>query len=215
MRIFFWTLALIVILVFLSPFYSLYKIGMGVKNKDVDILNAYVIWPEMQDSVKQDVSEYLKSRAELRKKELDNPVEGVFEDIRKIGGEIFGGKALDVAIKKAVTPEGIIKIVEIAEKKSASNHASSNKTKTETIDSSNNYDGYSLEKFNFLSASNFEATVLTPQGDVYFKMRFIFPRWHLYTVKSEKLTEEIAKKVEDSVNLLKNLNKTLFEGLKE
>ena len=86
---------------------------MGVKNKDVDILNAYVIWPEMQDSVKQDVSEYLKSRAELRKKELDNPVEGVFEDIRKIGGEIFGGKALDVAIKKAVTPEGIIKIVEI------------------------------------------------------------------------------------------------------
>ncbi len=215
MRIFFWTLALIIILVFLSPFYSLYKIGMGVKNKDVDILNAYVIWPEMQDSVKQDVSEYLKSRAELRKKELDNPVEGVFEDIRKIGGEIFGGKALDVAIKKAVTPEGIIKIVEIAEKKSGSNQTSTNKTKTETIDSSNNYDGYSLEKFNFLSASNFEATVLTPQGDVYFKMRFIFPRWHLYTVKSEKLTEEIAKKVEDSVNLLKNLNKTLFEGLKE
>ena len=149
MRIFFWTLALIIILVFLSPFYSLYKIGMGVINKDVDILNAYVIWPEMQDSVKQDVSEYLKSRAELRKKELDNPVEGVFEDIRKIGGEIFGGKALDVAIKKAVTPEGIIKIVEIAEKKSGSNQSSSNKTKTETIDSSNNYDGYSLEKFNF------------------------------------------------------------------
>ena len=33
--------------------------------------------------------------------------------------------------------------------------------------------------------------------------------------KIKEQTEEIAKKVEDSVNLLKNLNKTLFEGLKE
>ena len=54
-----------------------------------------------------------------------------------------------------------------------------------------------------------EATVLTPEGDIYFKMRFVFPTWYLYTVKSQKLTEEISKKVEDSVNLLKNLNRKL------
>ena len=175
-------------------------------------LNAYIVWNEIQDSVKYDVSEYLKNREELRKKDLDNPIDGVFEDIRKIGGEIFGGKALDIAIKKVVTPEGIIKIVEIAEKKSTNNiTAESNPTENNNV----NIKEYSLESFNFISPSNFEATVLTPQGDIYFKMRFHFPRWHLYTVKSQKLTEEIAKKVEDSVNLLKNLNKTLFEGLKE
>ena len=206
MRAFFWVLALLIILIFISPIYSLYKIGTGIKDKDV------IVWNEIQDSVKYDVSEYLKNREELRKKDLDNPIDGVFEDIRKIGGEIFGGKALDIAIKKVVTPEGIIKIVEIAEKKSTNNiTAESNPTENNNV----NIKEYSLESFNFISPSNFEATVLTPQGDIYFKMRFHFPRWHLYTVKSQKLTEEIAKKVEDSVNLLKNLNKTLFEGLKE
>ena len=212
MRAFFWVLALLIILIFISPFYSLYKIGTGIKDKDVNTLNAYIVWNEIQDSVKYDVSEYLKNREELRKKDLDNPIDGVFEDIRKIGGEIFGGKALDIAIKKVVTPEGIIKIVEIAEKKSTNNiTAESNPTENNNI----NIKEYSLESFNFISPSNFEATVLTPQGDIYFKMRFHFPRWHLYTVKSQKLTDEIAKKVEESVNLLKNLNKTLFEGLKE
>ena len=84
MRAFFWVLALLIILIFISPFYSLYKIGTGIKDKDVNTLNAYIVWNEIQDSVKYDVSEYLKNREELRKKDLDNPIDGVFEDIRKI-----------------------------------------------------------------------------------------------------------------------------------
>jgi len=217
MRIFILTIVLIVTLVFLSPLYSLYKIGTAVKEKDKDILNAYVIWSEIQNSVKEDVHEYLKNRSKLRKKELDNPIEGVLEDIKKIGGTLFGNKALDIAIAKVITPEGIIRLVEISEKK--------NKNKKDEIPSSEEdtsinknlpdkgnffvYGGYALEKFNFISPSDFEASVLTPDGDIYFKMRFIFPTWYLYTVKSQKLTEVISKKVEDSVDLLKNLNKKL------
>jgi len=50
---------------------------------------------------------------------------------------------------------------------------------------------------------------LTPEGDIYFKMRFTFPRWVLYTVKSQKLTEVIAKKVEESVDLVRKIRKIL------
>ena len=66
MRAFFWVLALLIILIFISPFYSLYKIGTGIKDKDVNTLNAYIVWNEIQDSVKYDVSEYLKNREEVK-----------------------------------------------------------------------------------------------------------------------------------------------------
>jgi hypothetical protein len=195
----------------MSPFYSLYKIGSAIKEKDVTTLNAYVMWPEIQSSIKRDVSEHLKNREKRRKKELDNPIEGVFEDIRKVGGELFGGKALEVAIKKVVTPEGIIKLFEIAERKSKIRDANGQDSGTKSSQKSVNYKDYSLEKFNFLSISDFEAKVVAPEGDIYFKMRFVFPKWHLYMVRSQKLNEEISKKVEDSVDLLKNLTKPILE----
>ena len=69
------------------------------------------------------------------------------------------------------------------------------------------YDGYALTDYNFISLGNLEANVAASDVDIYFKMKFIFPRWVLYTVKSEKLTNEIAKKVEDKIDLLKNLNR--------
>ena len=86
MRIFISTiisLLLIAILVFLSPLYSLYKIGTAVKEKDKNTLSSYIVWPEIQVSVKEDVREHLKNRSKLREKELDNPIEGVLEDIKK------------------------------------------------------------------------------------------------------------------------------------
>jgi len=209
MRIFISTiisLLLIAILVFLSPLYSLYKIGTAVKEKDKNTLSSYIVWPEIQVSVKEDVREHLKNRSKLREKELDNPIEGVLEDIKKIGGTIFGEKAIDIAIKKVVTPEGVIKLIEISEKR---NTNKKKETSSNEKGISSFYDGYGLEELNFISLSDMEATVLTPDGDIYFKMRFVFPTWYLYTVKSQKLTEEISKKVEDSVNLLKNLNRKL------
>ena len=181
---------MIAILVFLSPLYSLYKIGTAVKEKDKNTLSSYIVWPEIQVSVK----------------ELDNPIEGVLEDIKKIGGTIFGEKAIDIAIKKVVTPEGVIKLIEISEKR---NTNKKKETSSNEKGISSFYDGYGLEELNFISLSDMEATVLTPDGDIYFKMRFVFPTWYLYMVKSQKLTEEISKKVEDSVNLLKNLNRKL------
>ena len=78
------TVLVILILAFISPFYSLYKIGNAVKEKDVNTLNIYVVWPEIQSSIKRDVSEHLRNREKLRREELDNPIEGVFEDIRKV-----------------------------------------------------------------------------------------------------------------------------------
>tara|TARA_B100000315_G_C14539111_1_gene569973 strand:+ start:266 stop:946 length:681 start_codon:yes stop_codon:yes gene_type:complete len=205
------TVLVISILAFISPFYSLYKIGNAVKEKDINTLNIYVVWPEIRDSIKRDVSEHLRNREKLRKKELDNPIEGVFEDIRKVGGELFGGKALDVAIKKVVTPEGIVKIFEIAERKSQISDVKGRDPDTKNSQKSFNYQDYSLEKFNFLSISDFEAKVIAPEGDIYFKMRFVFPRWHLYMIRSHKLNDAIAKKVEDSVDLLKNLAKPILE----
>ena len=211
MRIVGLTVLVVLVLAFMSPFYSLYKIGNAIKEKDVNTLNIYVMWSEIQSSTKRDVSEQLKNREKRRKKELDNPIEGVFEDIRKVGGELFGGKALEVAIKKVVTPEGIIKLFEIAERKSKIRDANGQDSGAKSSRKSFNYKDYSLEKFNFLSISDFEAKVITPEGDIYFKMRFVFPRWHLYMVKSQKLNEEISKKIEDSVDLLKNLTRPILE----
>ena len=213
MRIVGLTVLVVLVLAFMSPFYSLYKIGNAIKEKDVNTLNIYVMWSEIQSSTKRDVSEQLKNREKRRKKELDNPIEGVFEDIRKVGGELFGGKALEVAIKKVVTPEGIIKLFEIAERKSKIRDANGQDSGAKSSQKSVNYKDYSLERFNFLSISDFEAKVIAPEGDMYFKMRFVFPKWHLYMVRSQKLNEEISKKVEDSVDLLKNLTKPILEKI--
>lgn len=211
MKILVWFLLFISLTLFLSPAFSLYKIGIAIKEKDKSTLNAYILWPELQDSVKKDVKGYVKKRAKQRKDELDNPVEGIFEDLKRFGGKLFGDKALEIAIEKIITPEGIIKIVEISENKSKKpKKISSSKNKDTRNDNKLfNLYGYSLKKFNFLSLTDFEARIITPDGDIYFKMRMIFPRWHLYQVKSEKIAEEIAKRIEDSTDLLKNFKKGL------
>ena len=211
MKTLIWFLLLISITLFLSPAFSLYKIGIAIKEKDKSTLNAYIIWSELQESVKKDVKGYVKKRAKQRKDELDNPVEGIFEDLKRVGGKLFGDKALEIAVEKIITPEGIIKIVEISEKKSKKSKEISSSKKIDTKDNNElfNLYGYSLEKFNFLSLSDFEAKIITPDGDMNFKMRMIFPRWHLYQVKSDKIAEEIAKRIEDSTDLLKNFKKGL------
>ena len=211
MKVLVWFLLFISLTLFLSPAYSLYKIGIAIKEKDKATLNAYILWSELQESLKKDVNGYVKRRAKQRKDKLDNPVEGIFEDLKRFGGRLFGDKALEIAVAKIVTPEGIIKIVEISENKSEkSNKISSSKNKNTKNDNKLfNLYGYSLKKFNFISLSDFEAEIITPDGDIYFKMRMVFPRWHLYQVKSEKIAEEIAKRIEDSTDLLKNFKKGL------
>tara|TARA_A100000164_G_scaffold62167_1_gene50650 strand:- start:1654 stop:2301 length:648 start_codon:yes stop_codon:yes gene_type:complete len=211
MKVLVWFLLFISLTLFLSPAYSLYKIGIAIKEKDKATLNAYILWSELQESLKKDVNGYVKRRAKQRKDKLDNPVEGIFEDLKRFGGRLFGDKALEIAVAKIVTPEGIIKIVEISENKSEkSNKTSSSKNKNTKNDNKLfNLYGYSLKKFNFISLSDFEAEIITPDGDIFFKMRMIFPRWHLYQVKSEKIAEEIAKRIEDSTDLLKNFKKGL------
>jgi len=211
MKVLVWFLLFISLTLFLSPAYSLYKIGIAIKEKDKATLNAYILWSELQESVKKDVNGYVKRRAKQRKDKLDNPVEGIFEDLKRFGGRLFGDKALEIAVAKIVTPEGIIKIVEISENKNEKlNKTSSSKNKNTKNDNKLfNLYGYSLKKFNFISLSDFEAEIITPDGDIFFKMRMIFPRWHLYQVKSEKIAEEIAKRIEDSTDLLKNFKKGL------
>lgn len=211
MKVLVWFLLFISLTLFLSPAYSLYKIGIAIKEKDKATLNAYILWSELQESVKKDVNGYVKRRAKQRKDKLDNPVEGIFEDLKRFGGRLFGDKALEIAVAKIVTPEGIIKIVEISENKNEKlNKTSSSKNKNTKNDNKLfNLYGYSLKKFNFISLSDFEAEIITPDGDIYFKMRMVFPRWHLYQVKSEKIAEEIAKRIEDSTDLLKNFKKGL------
>ena len=211
MKVLVWFLLFISLTLFLSPAYSLYKIGIAIKEKDKATLNAYILWSELQESVKKDVDGYVKKRAKQRKDKLDNPVEGIFEDLKRFGGRLFGDKALEIAVAKIVTPEGIIKIVEISENKNEKlNKTSSSKNKNTKNDNKLfNLYGYSLKKFNFPSLSDFEAEIITPDGDIYFKMRMVFPRWHLYQVKSEKIAEEIAKRIEDSTDLLKNFKKGL------
>ena len=211
MKVLVWFLLFISLTLFLSPAYSLYKIGIAIKEKDKATLNAYILWSELQESLKKDVNGYVKRRAKQRKDKLDNPVEGIFEDLKRFGGRLFGDKALEIAVAKIVTPEGIIKIVEISENKNEKlNKTSSSKNKNTKNDNKLfNLYGYSLKKFNFPSLSDFEAEIITPDGDIFFKMRMIFPRWHLYQVKSEKIAEEIAKRIEDSTDLLKNFKKGL------
>jgi hypothetical protein len=211
MKTLIWFLLFVSTTVFLSPAFSLYKIGIAIKEKDKSTLNAYIIWPELQESVKNDVKGYVKKRAKQRKDQIDNPVEGIFEDLKLVGGKLFGEKALEIAVKKIITPEGIIKIVEISEKKSKKSNKTLSSKKLDSKDNNElfNLYGYSLKKFNFLSLSDFEAKIITPDGDIYFKMRMIFPRWHLYQVKSDKIAEEIAKRIEDSTDLLKNFKKGL------
>lgn len=211
MKVLVWFLLFISLTLFLSPAYSLYKIGIAIKEKDKATLNAYILWSELQESLKKDVNGYVKRRAKQRKDKLDNPVEGIFEDLKRFGGRLFGDKALEIAVAKIVTPEGIIKIIEISENKNEKlNKTSSSKNKNTKNDNKLfNLYGYSLKKFNFISLSDFEAEIITPDGDIYFKMRMVFPRWHLYQVKSEKIAEEIAKRIEDSTDLLKNFKKGL------
>ena len=204
----------ILFLVYISPFFSLYKIGVSIQNQDKATLNNYMDWPSLQKSLRDDVKAFLKNRENLRKKDLDNPIEGIFEDVKKFGGLLFGKKAIDIAIDKVVTPEGIFKLYKMSTSRENKKNLNKNEgiPKTEKDKSSGHntiveYDGYALTDYNFISLGNLEANVAASDVDIYFKMKFIFPRWVLYTVKSEKLTNEIAKKVEDKIDLLKNLNR--------
>ena len=212
MKFFLWTVILISSLLFISPAYSLYKIGIGIKEKDKEVLNGYILWDELQKNVKKDVRRFLKKRAKERKKNIDNPIDGIFEDIKRVGEKVFGGTALDIAVDKIITPDGIIKLVELTERKKNRDNKSKNNqiAKKDNVKSEKklfNIEGYSLETFKFSSFKNFEAKIITPDGDIAFKMRLIFPRWHLYFIQSDELSSKIASKIEESVDLLKNLKK--------
>ena len=216
MKFFLWTLILISSLLFISPAYSLYKIGIGIKEKDKEVLNGYILWDELQKNVKKDVRRFLKKRAKERKKNIDNPIDGIFEDIKRVGEKVFGGTALDIAVDKIITPDGIIKLVELTERKKNRDNKSKNNqiAKKDNVKSEKklfNIEGYSLETFKFSSFKNFEAKIITPDGDIAFKMRLIFPRWHLYFIQSDELSSKIASKIEESVDLLKNLKKGYSE----
>ena len=67
----------ILFLVYISPFFSLYKIGVSIQNQDKATLNNYMDWPSLQKSLRDDVKAFLKNRENLRKKDLDNPIEGL------------------------------------------------------------------------------------------------------------------------------------------
>ena len=211
MKTLFSILLLIILLLYFSPFYSLYKIGSSIENQDKKTLNYYMDWPSLQDSLRKDVKSFLRQREKLREESLDNPIEGIFEDVKKFGGLLFGEKAIDIAIEKVVTPEGIFKLYRLNNNKN--NNKSNNENKADsnppTGENVLEYEGYALTDFNFISLTNIEANVEASEIDIYFKMKFIFPRWILYTVRSDKLTNEIAKKVEDKIDLLKNLNRKI------
>lgn len=208
MKAFFSFLVLIGFLFYISPFYSMYQIGSSIKSEDKETLNSYTSWPELQASVKEDLKLFLKNREQLRKKEVDGPIGGAIEDLKKFSELLFGEKAINVAVKKVINPDSIIKLAKISSSKTpnSQDEVSQSSGANSQIFS---YNGYSLESFNLISINDFEALVLTPEGDIYFKMRFIFPRWVLYTVKSQKLTEVIAKKVEESVDLVRKIRKIL------
>ena len=202
----------LIFLVYISPFFSLYKIGTSIQKEDKQTLNNYMDWPSLQESLKNDVKSFLKNREKLRENGLDNPIEGIFEDVKKFGGLLFGEKAISIAIDKVVSPEGIFRLYKLKDKSRKITNNPKTKTNDSDIVKSENileYDGYRLTSFNFITLSDLEATISTSHADVYFRMRFIFPRWILYTVKSETLTNEIAKKVEDKIDLLKNLNRKI------
>ncbi|MBT3850026.1 DUF2939 domain-containing protein [bacterium] len=208
MKAFAFLLVLIVSLLYISPFYSMYQIGNSIKSDDKETLNLYTSWPELQASVKEDLELFLKNREELRKKEIEGPIGGAIEDLKKFSELLFGEKAINVAVKKVINPDSIIKLAKISSSKTPNSEEEVSQS-TDADSQIFSYDGYSLESFNLISISDFEALVLTPEGDIYFKMRFTFPRWVLYTVKSQKLTEVIAKKVEESVDLVRKIRKIL------
>ncbi|MDG2445328.1 MAG: DUF2939 domain-containing protein [Thermodesulfobacteriota bacteirum] len=208
MKVFAFLLVLIVSLLYISPFYSMYQIGNSIKSDDKETLNLYTSWPELQASVKEDLELFLKNREELRKKEVEGPIGGAIEDLKKFSELLFGEKAINVAVKKVINPDSIIKLAKISSSKTPNSEEEVSQS-TDADSQIFSYDGYSLESFNLISISDFEALVLTPEGDIYFKMRFTFPRWVLYTVKSQKLTEVIAKKVEESVDLVRKIRKIL------
>ena len=208
MKAFAFLLVLIVSLLYISPFYSMYQIGNSIKSDDIETLNLYTSWPELQASVKEDLELFLKNREELRKKEVEGPIGGAIEDLKKFSELLFGEKAINVAVKKVINPDSIIKLAKISSSKTPNSEEEVSQS-TDADSQIFSYDGYSLESFNLISISDFEALVLTPEGDIYFKMRFTFPRWVLYTVKSQKLTEVIAKKVEESVDLVRKIRKIL------
>ena len=208
MKAFAFLLVLIVSLLYISPFYSMYQIGNSIKSDDKETLNLYTSWPELQASVKEDLELFLKNREELRKKEVEGPIGGAIEDLKKFSELLFGEKAINVAVKKVINPDSIIKLAKISSSKTPNSEEEVSQS-TDADSKIFSYDGYSLESFNLISISDFEALVLTPEGDIYFKMRFTFPRWVLYTVKSQKLTEVIAKKVEESVDLVRKIRKIL------
>lgn len=208
MKAFAFLLVLTVSLLYISPFYSMYQIGNSIKSDDKETLNLYTSWPELQASVKEDLELFLKNREELRKKEVEGPIGGAIEDLKKFSELLFGEKAINVAVKKVINPDSIIKLAKISSSKTPNSEEEVSQS-TDADSQIFSYDGYSLESFNLISISDFEALVLTPEGDIYFKMRFTFPRWVLYTVKSQKLTEVIAKKVEESVDLVRKIRKIL------
>lgn len=211
MKTLFSILAILILILYFSPFFSLYKIGSSIQNENEQTLNYYMDWPSLKDSLRKDVKSFLRQREKLREETLDNPIEGIFEDVKKFGGLLFGEKAIDIAIEKVVTPQGIFKLYRFNNNNNNNKSNSQNKTKSNpsTVENVLEYEGYALTDFNFISLGDIEANVSASEIDIYFKMKFIFPRWILYTVRSDKLTNEIAKKVEDKIDLLKNLNRKI------
>ncbi len=211
MKTLFSILAILILILYFSPFFSLYKIGSSIQNENEQTLNYYMDWPSLKDSLRKDVKSFLRQREKLREETLDNPIEGIFEDVKKFGGLLFGEKAIDIAIEKVVTPQGIFKLYRFNNNNNNNKSNSQNKTKSNpsTVENVLEYEGYALTDFNFISLGDIEANVSVSEIDIYFKMKFIFPRWILYTVRSDKLTNEIAKKVEDKIDLLKNLNRKI------
>ena len=135
----------------------------------------------------------------------------VFLKILKEQEKKFLVELLQIAVDKIITPDGIIKLVELKERnKNIKKNENSNnieKSNVKTEKKLFNIEGYSLETFKFSGFKNFEAKIITPDGDIALKMRLIFPRWHLYFIQSDELSSKIASKIEQSVDLLKNLKK--------
>ena len=139
----------------------------------------------------------------------------VFLKILKELEKSFWWNCLDIAVDKIITPDGIIKLVELKERskniKKNENSKNIEKIMLKLKKKLFNIEGYSLETFKF-SEGNFEAKIITPDGDIAFKMRLIFPRWHLYFIQSDELSSKIASKIEQSVDLLKNLKKVMINN---
>ena len=125
----------LIFLVYISPFFSLYKIGTSIQKEDKQTLNNYMDWPSLQESLKNDVKSFLKNREKLRENGLDNPIEGIFEDVKKFGGLLFGEKAISIAIDKVVSPEGIFRLYKLKDKSRKTTNNPKTKTKSTTTNS--------------------------------------------------------------------------------